>query len=79
MTANKKQRNTPIPVGAIKGAAEKKDNGITMSLLGLQEQNGLQVANSGERDISIGELEKGYISIPAKNNTRTRTGKEERQ
>lgn len=64
MTANKKQ---------------KDDKGITMLLLGLQEQKGLQVANSGERHISIGELENNYISIPAKNNTITRTGKEERQ
>ena len=89
MTANKKQRDTQIPVEAIKGAAGKDDKGITIVainpvVLGLlnekmSNKKKTQVTNSVKRPVDPISTELGIscMSISAENNTRIE--KEERQ
>ena len=89
MTANKKQRDTQIPVEAIEGAAGKDDKGITIVainpvVLGLlnekmSNKKKTQVTNSVKRPVDPISTELGIscMSISAENNTRIE--KEERQ
>ena len=84
MTANKKQRDTQIPVEAIEGAAGKDDKGITIVainpvVLGLLNEKMSQVTNSVKRPVDPISTELGIscMSISAENNTRIE--KEERQ
>lgn len=89
MTANKKQRNTQIPIEAIEGAAGKDDKGITIVainpvVLGLlnekvSNKKKTQVTNSVKRPVDPISTELGIscMSISAENNTKTE--KEERQ
>ena len=84
MTANKKQRDTQIPVEAIEGAAGKDDKGITIVainpvVLGLlnekmSNKKKTQVTNSVKISTELGI---SFMSISAENNTKTE--KEERQ
>ena len=87
MTANKKQRDTQIPVEAIEGAAGKDDKGITIVAINpvgllnekMSNKKKTQVTNSVKRPVDPISTELGIscMSISAENNTRIE--KEERQ
>lgn len=74
MTANKKQRNTQIPIEAIEGAAGKNDKGVTivainpvvLALLNEKSKNKTEVANSVKRPVDPISTELGIscMSIP---------------